>query len=162
MQIANAAGLKTIITSSSDKKLERARSLGARHTINYLQTPDWDVEAQKLTGGAGVDLVVEVGGAGTIEKSLVASKRGGTLAIIGGLSGFAGTGLQPGALIFGAKRVHGILVGSTGMLKDVNALVEATKLDVAIGETIPFGRAADAFVKMEQGSHFGKLVITNE
>lgn len=118
LQLAKAAGLRAIVTSSSDAKLERARALGADATINYRSHPEWQDEVLRLTAGTGVDAVLEVGGAGTLARSLRAAAMNGTVAIIGGVSGFAGE-FDPFGLIMGAKRLSGIFVGSRGMGEDL-------------------------------------------
>jgi NADPH:quinone reductase-like Zn-dependent oxidoreductase len=107
LQLAKAAGLETIITSSSDEKLERAKALGASATINYRTHPEWQEQVRKLTGGRGVDAVLEVGGKGTLQRSIDAAAMNGTIAIIGGVSGFAGQ-FDPISLIMGAKRLSGV------------------------------------------------------
>jgi NADPH:quinone reductase-like Zn-dependent oxidoreductase len=96
LQLARAAGLRTIITSSSDEKLQRARELGAHHTVNYRTFPEWQEEVLRLTHGAGAHVVLEVGGQGTVNRSVASTAMGGSVAIIGGVSGFGGeAGLQP-------------------------------------------------------------------
>ena len=89
LQLAKAAGLRTIITSSLNEKLERARSLGADHTINYRRDPEWQEEVRRITGGRGVDVVVEVGGDGTLGRSVASIRPGGTVALVGGVGGWA-------------------------------------------------------------------------
>ncbi|MEK7989318.1 zinc-binding dehydrogenase, partial [Burkholderia contaminans] len=125
LQLAHAAGLRTIVTSSSDAKLERARALGADATINYRATPEWQDEVLRLTDGAGADLVVEVGGKDTLPRSVAATKMGGIVSVIGGLSSFAGPELGLLSLIGGIRQLHGIMVGSRAMLDDVVRLVDA-------------------------------------
>jgi len=100
--LAVAAGATVIATSSSDEKLRFAKSLGATHTINYRTTPDWATEVQRLTGGKGVDHVVDVGGAGTIEQSLQSVRQGGLVSVVGVLSPTKAADLVP-ALLFGGK-----------------------------------------------------------
>ncbi|MEO6920420.1 MAG: NAD(P)-dependent alcohol dehydrogenase [Collimonas sp.] len=158
LQLAKAAGLRTIITSSSDEKLERARTLGASATINYSSTPEWQDEVMRLTAGRGVDLVLEVGGKGTLSRSIRSTAMGGTIAIIGGVSGFGGE-LDPFALIGGAKRLSGIFVGSRSMLEDLNRFLEVTALKPVVDRVFPFQQAREAYSYLEQAGHFGKVVI---
>lgn len=158
LQLAKAAGLHTIITSSSDEKLDRARALGAAATINYKTTPEWQNEVLKITGGRGVDLVLEVGGQGTLQRSIGSTMMGGTIAIIGGVTGFGGE-LNPFALISGAKRLAGILVGSRRMLEDVNHFLEITHIHPVVDCAFSFENAIKAYEYMEKGNHFGKIVI---
>jgi NADPH:quinone reductase-like Zn-dependent oxidoreductase len=158
LQIAKAAGLRAIITSSSDEKLERARALGASATINYRNTPEWQDEVMRLTGGRGVDLVLEVGGQGTLSRSIRSTRMGGTIAIIGGVSGFGGE-LDPFALIGGAKRLSGIFVGSRGMLEDLNRFTEVAAIRPVVDRVFSFQQAREAYTHLEHAGHFGKVVI---
>jgi NADPH:quinone reductase-like Zn-dependent oxidoreductase len=158
LQMAKAAGLRTIITSSSDEKLRRARELGARHTINYRSYPEWHEEVLRATGGQGANVVLEVGGKGTVNRSISAASMGGTVAIIGGVSGFGGE-VNPAALLSGAKRMVGIFVGSGAMLDDVVRFVDAAGLEPVVDRVFPFHQAQEAYRYMESGSHFGKVVI---
>ncbi|MCD2517838.1 NAD(P)-dependent alcohol dehydrogenase [Massilia sp. G4R7] len=158
MQLARAAGLRTIITSSSDDKLQRARDLGAHHTINYASIPEWHEEVLAFTQGRGANVVLEVGGKGTVNRSVSAAAMGGTVAIIGGVSGFGGE-VNPASLLATAKRLVGIFVGSRTMLEDVMRFVDVTGVKPAIDRVFPFGQANEAYRYMESGSHFGKVVI---
>ena len=158
LQLAKAAGLRTIITSSSDEKLERARTLGASATINYKTTPEWQDEVLRLTDGRGVELVLEVGGQGTLTRSIASVRMGGTVAIIGGVSGFGGD-FNPFALIGGAKRLSGIFVGSRSMLEDLNRFLSVTGIHPVVDRVFPFDDAREAYTHLEQAGHFGKLVI---
>ena len=158
MQLAKAAGLRTIITSSSDDKLQRARELGAHHTINYQQIPEWHEEVLAITQGKGANVVLEVGGKGTVNRSVSSAAMGGTVAIIGGVSGFGGE-VNPAALLATAKRMVGIFVGSRGMLEDVMRFVDVAGIKPVIDRVFPFSQAQEAYRYMESGSHFGKVVI---
>lgn len=158
LQIAKAAGLRAIITSSSDEKLERARALGASATINYRSTPEWQDEVLRLTAGRGVDLVLEVGGQGTLSRSIGSTRMGGTIAIIGGVSGFGGE-LDAFALIGGAKRLSGIFVGSRRMLDDLSRFTELAALRPVVDRVFPFLQAREAYAHLQQAGHFGKVVI---
>lgn len=158
LQLAKAAGLHAIITSSSDEKLDRARSLGAAATVNYKNTPEWQDEVLRLTEGRGVDLVLEVGGQGTLTRSVASARMAGTVAIIGGVSGFGGD-LDPTSLIGGAKRIAGILVGSRSMLEALSSFVSETGIQPVIDRVFPFKQAAQAYAYLKSGSHFGKVVI---
>lgn len=158
LQLAKAAGLRTIITSSSDEKLEHARRLGVSATINYKTTPEWQDEVLRLTDGRGVDLVLEVGGQGTLTHSIASARMGGTVAIIGGVSGFGGE-LNPFALIGGAKRLSGIYVGSRDMFEDLNRFVSVAEIHPVVDRVFPFSQARDAYTHLERAGHFGKVVI---
>jgi len=158
LQLARAAGLRTIVTSSSDDKLARARELGAHHTINYGTIPEWHEEVLHLTGNLGASVVLEVGGKGTVNRSVSAAAMGGTVAIIGGVSGFGGE-VNPATLLSSAKRMVGIYVGSRTMLEDVMRFVDVASVKPTIDRVFPFGQAQEAYRYMASGAHFGKVVI---
>lgn len=157
LQFGKAAGLRVVITSSSDAKLERARALGAAETINYKSTPDWEKAARELTDGRGVDLVVELGGAGTLPKSLRAVKTGGTIAMIGVLS--AGEGVDPVPVLIRGIRLQGVFVGSRAMYESMLRAIEYHAIKPVVDRVFPFDQAVDALRHLESGSHFGKVVI---
>jgi len=158
LQLAKAAGLRTIITSSSDEKLQRARELGAHHTINYRSTPEWQEEVLRVTHGRGADVVLEVGGQGTVNRSVASASMGGSVAIIGGVSGFGGE-VNPATLLATAKRMVGIFVGSSKMLEDVMRFAATTDIKPVVDRVFTFDQAKEAYRYMESGSHFGKVVI---
>jgi NADPH:quinone reductase-like Zn-dependent oxidoreductase len=158
LQLAKAAGLRTIVTSSSDEKLQRARELGAHHTINYRTTPEWHEEVLRMTRGVGANVVLEVGGKGTVNRSVAAASMAGSVAIIGGVSGFGGE-INPVSLLAGAKRMVGIFVGSRTMLEDLMRFAEAVTLKPVVDRVFTFDQAREAYRHMESGSHFGKVVI---
>jgi NADPH:quinone reductase-like Zn-dependent oxidoreductase len=158
LQFAKMAGARVIITSSSDEKLERARALGADEAINYKTTPDWDKKARELTAGVGVDHVVEVGGGGTFGKSLRAVRIGGTVSVIGVLSGATtDTSLIP--VLMQNLRLQGIMVGSREMFEHMNAALALSGTKPVIDRVFPFDQAPQAFAHMGSGAHFGKIVI---
>jgi NADPH:quinone reductase-like Zn-dependent oxidoreductase len=158
LQLAKAAGLNAIITSSSDQKLQRARDLGADITINYRTTPEWQDEVLRQTGGLGADVVLEVGGQGTVNRSIAAASMGGSIAIIGGVSGFGGE-VNPATLLASSKRMVGIFVGSRTMLERVVRFVDHARIEPVVDRVFPFHQAKEAYRHMESGSHFGKVVI---
>jgi NADPH:quinone reductase-like Zn-dependent oxidoreductase len=151
-------GARVIATSSSDEKLERIRALGASDGINYKATPDWEKAVLKLTGGEGVDHVVEVGGVGTLNRSLKATKVGGRLSLIGVLTGGAAeVGIFP--VLMKNLRIQGIYVGSVEMFESMNRAIALNSLKPVIDRVFPFEQAADAYRYLESGAHFGKVVI---
>jgi NADPH:quinone reductase-like Zn-dependent oxidoreductase len=156
LQLAKASGLQAVITSSSDEKLARAKQLGADVTINYRSTPEWHEQVLGTTGG--VHLVIEVGGTGTLKRSVAATRMGGTIAIVGGVSGFGGD-FEPFALIGGSRRLSGIFVGSRQMMEDMNRLIEVAAMRPVVDRIFPFESAREAFAFLEAGQHFGKVVI---
>jgi NADPH:quinone reductase-like Zn-dependent oxidoreductase len=158
LQIAKMLGARVIATSSSDDKLARVRELGADETINYREVPAWGARAKELTGGEGVDLVVEVGGAGTLQQSLRAVRIGGRISLIGNL---AGTNAEvPLTLIFMQRvNVLGILVGDRESFEAMNRAIAAHRLRPVIDRVFPLDDARAAFEHMAAGRHFGKIVI---
>ncbi|KFA86799.1 zinc-dependent alcohol dehydrogenase family protein [Archangium violaceum] len=161
LQIARMMGARVILTSSRDDKLERARALGAHEGINYVTTPDWDKTARTLTGGTGVDHVVEVGGAGTFEKSLRAVRLGGTVSVIGVLSGGAGAmALTP--ILMGNLRVQGVFVGHRQSFEALNRALTLHGVRPVVDRVFPFAETRAAFEHLKSGAHFGKVVIRVE
>ncbi|MDB4933326.1 MAG: alcohol dehydrogenase, partial [Labilithrix sp.] len=157
-QLALAAGLRVIATSSSDAKIARLRELGVADVINYRTTPDWQKEVLRLTGGEGADHVVEVGGAGTMPRSFEAVKTGGVVSLIGFLTG-ANIEVNPLPVLLKSIRLEGLVVGSVPMFESLNRSLEALRLVPVIDEVFPLDRATEALAKMEAASHFGKIVI---
>lgn len=159
LQIAKAAGARVIVTSSSDDKLATARELGADDTINYRDTPGWDKAVYELTGKRGVDHVVEVGGPGTIERSMNSVAAGGSIALIGVLTGFdpPATSLFP--LVTRNVDLSGIYVGSRAMFERMNTFLEKHDIHPVIDRTFAFDDASAAYEFLEQGSHLGKVVV---
>jgi NADPH:quinone reductase-like Zn-dependent oxidoreductase len=158
LQFAAAAGAKPVITSSSDAKLKRAKSLGAVATINYRTHAEWDKEVQKATGGAGVAHVLEIGGKDTLPKALQSLGLGGHVALIGGLTGFGGA-MDVGALTGRMGSMTSIYVGSREDFDAMNAFIAQHKLKPVIDRVFAFEEAAAAFEYLASGSHFGKVVI---
>jgi NADPH:quinone reductase-like Zn-dependent oxidoreductase len=157
LQFASVIGCRTIITSSDDEKLRLAKELGATDLINYKETPDWDKKVLELTEKRGVDHVVEVGGAGTLQKSLTAVRTGGHIAVIGVLSG-AGE-INPITVLMKAVKMQGIYVGSRQMFEDMNRLICQHDLKPVIDRVFEFEEAVGALKYMESAAHFGKIVI---
>lgn len=155
LQIAKAAGARVLVTSSSDEKLARARSLGADLAINYRITPDWGVEAMRLTGG--MDHVVEVGGQGTLSQSMQAVGHGGEIAFIGVLSREGQA--NPRDMMFKAGRLRGVFVGSALMAERLNAAVDACGIRPVVDRVFDFGEAHRAFAYQSSPDLFGKVVI---
>ena len=158
LQIARLHGARTIITSSSDEKLARATALGADATINYRTTPDWEKRVLELTGGRGADHVLEVGGAGTLVKSLRATRVGGHVTLIGVLAGVASE-LRVTDILMKSLRVTGIYVGSRAMFESLNRAVTQHHLRPVIDRVFPFAEASAAYEHLQSGTHFGKVVI---
>ncbi|MDV2995800.1 MAG: alcohol dehydrogenase [Chroococcidiopsis sp. SAG 2025] len=159
LQFAKMMGARVILTSSSDEKLDRAIQLGADVGINYKTTSDWDEKVEKLTDGRGVDLVVEVGGSGTLSKSLRAVGYGGKVAMIGVLTGIAGD-VSTGSILFKHIRVQGIYVGSRDLFEDMNRSISLHQMKPIIDRVFPFHEAKAALAYLESGAHFGKVCIS--
>jgi NADPH:quinone reductase-like Zn-dependent oxidoreductase len=158
LQFAKARGAQVIVTSSSDAKLERARALGADKTINYKTTPEWGVQARELTGGRGVDVVIEVGGENTFNQSLEAARVGGTVVVIGVLGGFSAPIMVP-VLFSKNLRIFGISIGSREQFDDMCAHVERWKLKPVVDKIFAFHEVPEALRLMEAGGHFGKIAV---
>ncbi|WP_374530229.1 NAD(P)-dependent alcohol dehydrogenase [Novosphingobium sp.] len=158
LQFAKAAGARVIATSSSDAKLERLKALGADELINYKTTPEWGAKALELTGGVGVDTVVEIGGSGTLDQSMVATRVGGHVALIGVLAGFAGP-VQTALLMAKNLRVQGLTVGSRNQQLDMIAGIEANGIRPIISDHFPLAKLGEAFKHQAANAHFGKIVV---
>jgi NADPH:quinone reductase-like Zn-dependent oxidoreductase len=158
LQFAKLHGAEVIITSSSDEKLERARALGADHGINYRSTPEWGKAARELTGGVGVDIVVEVGGAETLPQSLWAIRVGGHISIMGVLSG-AATSLQIGAMVARNARLQAITVGSRETFEAMARAIALHRLEPVVDRVFDFEQLRPALDHMASGAHFGKIAI---
>lgn len=159
LQLAVAAGLRVIVTSSDDGKLTRARMLGAHHTLNYRSTPQWSAKVLELTDGRGADLCVDVGGRGTLAESVAATRYGGTIALVGGLSGGFGVELPPFALIDGAQSLVGVLVGPRCMAERLASFLTLQGLRPVIDRIFEFGEAPAAWAYLRSRDHVGKVVI---
>jgi len=151
-------GATVIATSSSDNKLERARSLGANHTINYRHDPEWGTRVREWTGGSGVDHVIEVGGPGTLPQSMAAVAIGGHIALIGVLTGRAGE-IATAHLMAKQARLHGLIVGSRRHQIDLVHAIEAADIKPVIDRRFDLEKIADAFRYEASGQHFGKICL---
>lgn len=159
LQFAKMHGARVILTSSSDEKLARARALGADETINYRTTPDWEREAFRLTGKTGVNHVLEVGGSDTFARSLQALAPGGTISVIGGVSGF--TTQTPLIDIIGRNAlIRGIYVGNREMFEAMNRAITRHQMKPIVDREFAFAEAVEAYRHLQSGAHFGKVVIT--
>jgi NADPH:quinone reductase-like Zn-dependent oxidoreductase len=158
LQFARAAGARVIVTSSSDAKIERARGLGASDGVNYKTHPDWEKEVLALTGGRGVDCVIENGGAGTLARSFQCVGWGGKVALIGVLAGAQGNA-NPHDLMFKSASLHGIGVGSRASLEQLIQAVEVNRIKPVIDKVFPFDQAPEAFRLQASGNFIGKIVI---
>lgn len=158
LQFGVVAGARVIITSSSDEKLAHAKRLGAWETINYKTTPEWAKRTLELTNGEGVDHVVEVGGAGTLEQSFQATRVGGTVSLIGVLTGF-NSKIDPYPVLMKGLRLQGIYVGSREMFEAMNKAMAIHQTKPVIDRVFPFAETREAFKHLESAAHFGKIVI---
>jgi NADPH:quinone reductase-like Zn-dependent oxidoreductase len=158
LQFAKVLGARAIVTSSSDEKLARAKALGAAEVINYRKDAAWGKAARDLSGGEGVDLVVEVGGAATLDQSLAAVRPGGTIALIGNLGG-ATADVNLLSIFMRGVRVQGILVGHRAGFEAMNRAVAAHGIRPVIDRAFPFDEAPAAFAHLATGDHFGKVVV---
>jgi NADPH:quinone reductase-like Zn-dependent oxidoreductase len=157
VQLAKLAGARVIATSGSDEKIEKLHALGVDEAINYKTNPEWDVKVLELTGKTGVDHLIEVGGAGTLARSVKAARVGGHVAMIGALSGSGD--FDPITVFMKAVRLQGIFVGSRTMFEDLNKAVSVSKLEPVVDRVFGFDEVGDALRYMESGAHFGKIVV---
>ncbi|GJE74467.1 zinc-dependent alcohol dehydrogenase family protein [Methylorubrum suomiense] len=157
IQFAKAAGARVIATSSSDAKLAKAKALGAHETINYTAHPDWELEVRRLTGGAGVDHVVEVGGTGTLPRSIASTRAGGHIGLIGLLA--EGEAIDPLAILGASCLVRGVAVGSREMFEDMNRAIALHDIKPVVDRTFAFEEAPAALAALAEASHVGKIVI---
>lgn len=160
LQFALLLGARVIGTSSSDAKLERARQMGLEAGINYREHPEWDKWVVEQTGGRGADLVVEVGGAGTLARSLRALRIGGTVSQIGVLTPPTGESLEISLLLHRQVRLCGIYVGSRADFEMMNRAIQQHKLKPVVDEVFSFADVPGALRRMESGAHFGKVVTS--
>lgn len=158
LQLANAAGARVIATSSSDEKLARVRAMGASELINYRRTPEWEHEVRRLTAGRGVDCVVEVGGAGTLARSMKSLARGGKVALIGFLAGRDGD-TNPTPLMMTGGSLHGIFVGDREMFEEMNRAIVVNGITPVVDRVFPFEDALSAYRYHASGACVGKVVI---
>lgn len=159
LQLAKLAGARVIVLSSSDEKLARAKALGADATINYRTTPEWAAPAREATGGRGVDIVVETGGAATLPQALLAAALGGFVGVIGFVGGLEAR-IDVRRLLAPMARVQGIVVGSRSRFEAMNRAIAAHQLRPVVDRVFPLEAAAEAFALMERGGHFGKIVVS--
>jgi NADPH:quinone reductase-like Zn-dependent oxidoreductase len=158
LQFARMAGARVLITSSSDEKLARAKALGAEGCVNYRTHSDWDREVLKLTDGRGVDQVLDVGGSGTLTRSIGAVAAGGRVAMIGVLTGL-GEPVHPYGLLGKQASLHGVYVGSRGHFERMNAAISVHALEPIVDREFAFDEALAAYRHLESGTHVGKVVI---
>jgi NADPH:quinone reductase-like Zn-dependent oxidoreductase len=158
LQFARLAGARVIATSSSDEKLKRTAELGASDGINYRSVPDWDTAVLERTNGIGVDHIVEVGGPGTLARSLNAVRVGGRISVIGLLTG-PETAVNPMPILGKQIQVQGIFVGSREIFEAMNRAISLHQFRPVVDRVIPFEEAREALKYMQSGSHFGKIVI---
>ena len=158
LQLAQLLGARVIATSSSDEKLERVRDLGAWETINYSKDPEWGKTARRLTGGNGVNVVVEVGGAETLAQSLSAVAVGGQISLVGNLTGGV-VKLNIIPVFMRQVRLQGVLVGHREALEEMNRAIETHAMRPVIDRVFPFSEAREAFEYMSAGRHFGKICV---
>ena len=158
IQFAKMCGARVIATSSSDAKIERLKQLGPDFTLNYKETPDWGKKAREWSRH-GVDLVVEVGGVGTLNESIRASKIGGTIAFIGVLAGPPKSDSRLPLMVMQQQRLQGVTVGSVEDLQAMADAITASRMKPVIDKTFSFDQVKQAFAHMESGAHFGKVAI---
>lgn len=158
LQLAKNLGARVILLSSQDQKLERARQIGADELINYTKNPDWEKLVLDKTAGIGADLVLELGGAGTLARSMTAVKINGRISLVGILTGIEGQ-INPMTILRKSLAVNGIYVGSREMQEDLHTAMEVGGIHPVIDREFKFEQAKEAFEYLQSGKHFGKIVI---
>ncbi len=158
LQFAKLAGARVIATSSSDEKLDRVKKLGADELINYRSDPEWGMTARRLTEGRGIDHVIEVGGPSTLLQSMLASRVGGHIALVGVLTG-AQSHLSLGLALARQLRLQALMVGSHRQQQEMIRAIEANGMHPVIDSHFPLDQIVTAFRHQESGRHFGKIVL---
>jgi NADPH:quinone reductase-like Zn-dependent oxidoreductase len=158
LQFAKLLGAHVIVTSSSDDKLQRAVSLGADEGLNYVSTPEWGKEVRRMAGADGVDLIVEVGGQKTLPQSLRAIRAGGTISLIGVLSGL-NMDVSLGLIVIRKVRLQGITVGNRDGMEAMMRAISQHAVKPVIDRTFAFEELREALDYLARGAHFGKVCI---
>jgi NADPH:quinone reductase-like Zn-dependent oxidoreductase len=158
LQLAKTIGARAIVLSSTDEKLEKARRMGADELISYTETPDWEGAVLERTAGVGADLILELGGGGTLARSMAAARMNGRISLVGVLTGFDGQ-VNPLPILRKSLSVKGIYVGSADMQKQFHAALAQNKIAPVIDRVFDFDQAKEAYEYMQSGQHFGKIVI---
>ena len=158
LQLARAAGARVIATTSSDEKGARATALGASDVVNYRRTPEWEQEVRRLTSGRGVDCVVEIGGAGTLARSMRSLGRSGKIALIGFLAGREGD-TNPTPLMMTGSSLHGIFVGDRDMFEEMNRALIVNRITPLVDRVFPFEETPAAYRYQASRAFVGKIVI---
>ncbi|HSR11423.1 MAG TPA: NAD(P)-dependent alcohol dehydrogenase [Thermodesulfobacteriota bacterium] len=158
LQLARTIGARVILLSGSERKIEKAREMGATEIINYKENPDWEKEVLGKTSGVGADLVLELGGGGTLAKSIAAAKIGGRISLVGVLTGFSGQ-INPLPILRKTLSVNGIYVGSGEMQEELHRALETNQIHPVIDRVFPFDEAKEAYRYMEGAQHMGKIVV---
>jgi NADPH:quinone reductase-like Zn-dependent oxidoreductase len=159
LQFAKMSGARVISTSSTEDKIARLKQLGADQTINYVMVREWGKRAREFTDARGVDLVVEVGGSGTLNESIRATRIGGSIALIGVLAGPAQDVTRLPLIVMQQQRIQGVTVGSVETLQSMVDAIAVNKMHPNLDQVFAFENAKEAFAHMEAGRHFGKIVI---
>jgi NADPH:quinone reductase-like Zn-dependent oxidoreductase len=158
LQLAKTIGARVILLSSDDEKLEKAGRMGADELINYHKNPDWEELVGEKTCKVGADLVLELGGGGTLGKSMEAAKINGRISLVGVLTGFEGQ-INPLAILRKSLAINGIYVGSRDMHEQFHRALEANNIHPVIDRVFKFDQVKEAYAFMQSARHFGKIVI---
>ena len=161
LQLAKTIGARVILLSSDDEKLEKAGQMGADELINYNKNPNWEELVGEKTFKVGADLVLELGGGGTLAKSMEAVKINGRISLVGVLTGFDGQ-INPLAILRKSIAVNGIYVGSRDMQEQFHRALETNKIHPVIDRVFNFNQVKEAYAFMQSARHFGKIVIDLE
>jgi NADPH:quinone reductase-like Zn-dependent oxidoreductase len=157
---ARSAGARVLAITSSDEKAERLKELGADQVVNYTQQPEWHLAAREATGGRGVDHVIEIGGSGTLERSIQVAAMGGRIELIGTLA--AGGSFDPSAFSRNIVTIRWASVGSRADFEAMNRAITVHRLRPAVDQVFAFAQAREAYRHFKGRSHFGKVVIRHD
>ena len=158
LQLAKSIGARVILLSSKDEKIEKAKEMGADELINYTKTPNWEALVMEKTSRIGADLVLELGGGGTLAKSMACVKVNGRISLVGVLTGFEGQ-INPLPILTKSLSVNGIYVGSAEMQKQFHRALEVNEIHPVIDRVFDFEQVREAYEYMQKAQHFGKIVI---
>ena len=158
LQLAQNLGARVILLSSTDEKLEKAGQLGADELINYTENPSWEIAVLEKTSGIGADLILELGGGGTLARSMEAAKISGRISLVGVLTGFDGQ-VNPLPILRKSLSVNGIYVGSADMQRQFHAALEQNKIHPVVDRVFNFDQVKEAYKYLQSGRHFGKIVV---
>jgi len=158
LQFALASGARVIATTGSESKAKRLLDLGASHVTNYRRYPDWSHQVLEVTGGMGVDYIVDTGGAGTLDQSIKAAAVGGSISVVGMLTGAYGT-FDTLPILRKTLHLQGTVIGSVEMLERMIGTIETLGIRPVIDRAFEMHDIVPALEYLASGQHVGKIVV---